>query len=88
MPKLLVINAPTVRELLPMADCIDAMDVAMRAVSAKRMNAPARTFLPLIDNSGVMTMMPASLSEPRAYGLKVLSLHRKNAEAGLPPSKA
>ena len=46
---MLIIGADTVRELLPMPDCIDAMEQAMRAVSNGAVHMPERLVMALPD---------------------------------------
>ena len=48
---LTIINAQEVRQLLPMAECIDVMAGAMAAVSSATIDIPPRQFYPLIDRS-------------------------------------
>jgi hypothetical protein len=45
----LIINSSNTRYLLPMADCIDAMEQAMRAVSRGAVGLPDRLAAPLPD---------------------------------------
>jgi ornithine cyclodeaminase/alanine dehydrogenase-like protein (mu-crystallin family) len=79
-----MIDADSVRTLLPMADCIDAMETAMTAASSGTVSMPPRTIMPLIDNSAYFGVMPGSLAEPRVYGAKIVGLHPANPAAGRP----
>ena len=79
-----VITAAQVRELLPMAECVESMESAMLASSAGTVTIPPRLITPLIDNSGFFALMPGSSSELGSYGAKIISLHESNAELGLP----
>lgn len=81
---LTIINAELVRELLPMADCIDVMAQAMVAASTGTVSIPPRLLTPLIDNSGLFIFMPGSSEEIESYGAKVLSAHPANPAKGLP----
>jgi len=81
---LTVISAREVRQLLPMAECIEVMAVAMAAASSGSIDIPARQFAPLIDDSGLLGLMPGSSKELGSYGAKLISLHRDNPEKGLP----
>jgi ornithine cyclodeaminase len=81
---LAIIDAERVRELLPMADCVDAMADAMVASSTGRIAVPPRIIMPLIDQSGYFAVMPGSSAEPLVYGAKVVSLHPGNPARGLP----
>ncbi len=79
-----IISAAAVRDLLPMADCIDAMEQAMAAASNGDVVFPPRLAAPLIDNSGTLLVMPGSASKPKMYGAKVVSLHPSNPDKGRP----
>jgi len=79
-----VIGAADVRRLLPMADCIDLMAVAMQATSKGEISIPPRLIASLIDNSGLFGLMPGSTLSPRIYGAKVVSLHPNNPAQGRP----
>jgi ornithine cyclodeaminase len=81
---LTIINAEEVRQLLPMAECIDVMADAMAAVSSATIDIPPRQFYPLIDHSADFGLMPGSSRELGNYGVKVISLHGDNPAAGLP----
>jgi ornithine cyclodeaminase len=80
----LIIGAATVRRLLPMPDCIEAMDRAMRAASNGAVEAPARTIAPLADGLSYFIVMPGCLGSPPLYGAKLVSLHPNNPAAGRP----
>lgn len=69
-------------ELLSMQDCIDAMDIAMRASSRGDVVTPQRTHIPLIDATGVLLAMPGSAN--RYYGAKIVGIKDDNAAKGLP----
>lgn len=79
-----IINAEQVRQLLPMSDCIEAMEAAMLAASTGAVALPPRMFTPLIDDSGFLGLMPGSSSELATYGAKIISLHPINPRRGLP----
>jgi len=81
---LLVIRAEEIRELLPVADCIDAMDGAMRAFSAGEVTIPARTIAPLADDRSFFILMPGEMLSPAMYGAKVVGLHPDNPARGRP----
>jgi len=81
---LLVIRAEEIRELLPMADCIGAMDSAMRAFSAGEVTIPARIIAPLGDKRSFFILMPGEMSSPPMYGAKVVGLHPDNPAHGRP----
>jgi len=79
-----IIDATEVRSSLSMAECIDAMAVAMQAVSSGLVSMPLRTVMPLVDKSAFLAVMPGSIADPLVYGAKVISLHPANAAAGRP----
>ena len=81
---LTIINAAGVRKLLPMDECIDAMEPAMIAASSGTLSMPPRLVAPLVDESGLMALMPGSSSEIAVFGAKMLSLIPDNPARGLP----
>ena len=81
---MLILNAAETRRLLPMRDCIDAMEQAMRAVSGGAVVLPDRLVTALPDGESHFFLMPAALAEPPVYGAKVIGLHPSNPAAGRP----
>jgi ornithine cyclodeaminase/alanine dehydrogenase-like protein (mu-crystallin family) len=81
---LLVIRAADVRNLLPMAECIDVMDRAMRAFSAKTVKTPSRIIASLDGDSGYFILMPGEMKSPPVYGAKIVGLHPGNPAQGRP----
>jgi ornithine cyclodeaminase/alanine dehydrogenase-like protein (mu-crystallin family) len=81
---MLIVNAEETRRLLPMAECIDVMDHAMRAASAGGVTAPDRIIAPLGDGSSYFILMPGSMAGAPVYGAKVVSLHPGNPAQGRP----
>jgi ornithine cyclodeaminase/alanine dehydrogenase-like protein (mu-crystallin family) len=79
---LLQIGASEVREALPMADCIDLMAEAMRAVSSGDFDAPPRQVEPL--EGGHFFLMPGSMRRGPCFGAKLMSLIPTNPGRGLP----
>jgi ornithine cyclodeaminase/alanine dehydrogenase-like protein (mu-crystallin family) len=84
MQELKLIDAASVRRLLPMSECIDAMIGAMTAVSSGRVAMPPRILMPLIDRSAYLVVMPGSSADPLVYGTKIVSVHPENAALGRP----
>jgi ornithine cyclodeaminase/alanine dehydrogenase-like protein (mu-crystallin family) len=70
--KILIINGAEVRQLLPMAACMDQMEVALKALGTGEAQNPLRTFTWLPDKSGLLAAMPAIMGE--AMGIKVISV--------------
>ena len=81
---LLIIRAAEIRRLLPMAECIEVMDRAMRAFSAGSVNTPSRTIAPLEGDNGYLILMPGEIQKPPLYGAKIVGLHPGNPERGRP----
>ena len=81
---LTIINAAGVRRLLPMNECIDVMEPAMIAASTGAISMPPRLVAKLIDESGLLVLMPGSSTELAAFGAKVISLIPGNPAKGLP----
>jgi ornithine cyclodeaminase len=77
-----IINARQTRQLLPMSECIDAMEPAMLATSTGDMRIPPRLLFNLVDDSGFFAAMPGSSLE--ALGCKVVSFLPANPSKGLP----
>jgi ornithine cyclodeaminase len=73
-----ILNQTEVEALLPMADCIAAMEAAFRTLSAGGAALPLRTVLRLPDGRSVFGVMPARLADPPALGLKAISVFPGN----------
>lgn len=67
-----------------MADCIEVMEQAMRAVSDGSLQAPERLIAPLPDGLSYFIVMPGALADGSLYGAKLVSLHPGNPGAGRP----
>ena len=81
---LTIVDAAGVRKLLPMSECIDAMEPAMIAATTGAISMPPRLVAPLIDESGTLVLMPGSSTELAAFGAKVINLIPDNPGRGLP----
>jgi ornithine cyclodeaminase/alanine dehydrogenase-like protein (mu-crystallin family) len=73
-----VLRGAEVRELLPMAECIDLMQQTMIAVSEGRVVLPLRSILAMPGDRGMMGMMPGYLADPECFGVKLVSLIPRN----------
>jgi ornithine cyclodeaminase/alanine dehydrogenase-like protein (mu-crystallin family) len=73
-----VLRGVEVRQLLPMAECIDLMQRTMIAVSEGRVVLPLRSILRMPGERGMMGMMPGYLAEPECFGVKLVSLIPRN----------
>jgi thiomorpholine-carboxylate dehydrogenase len=81
----LFLDAQRVRELLPMADLIPAMEQALIDFSAGRAQQPLRTVMAVEPPGGYCYVMPAVA---QAIGVKIVSLYPGNAAKGLPSHMA
>jgi ornithine cyclodeaminase len=73
-----VLRGAEVRELLPMAECIELMQRTMIAVSEGRVVLPLRSILVMPGDRGMMGMMPGYLADPECFGVKLVSLIPRN----------
>jgi ornithine cyclodeaminase/alanine dehydrogenase-like protein (mu-crystallin family) len=73
-----VLRAADVRALLPMSECIDLMQRTMIAVSQGRTVLPLRSVLVMPRGRGLMGNMPAYLTEPECFGVKLVSIMPHN----------
>jgi ornithine cyclodeaminase/alanine dehydrogenase-like protein (mu-crystallin family) len=80
-----LIGSDIVKRLLPVADCIDAMESAFRAIALGRAVQPLRTVIRVPGGRDSLYVMPAHVSDDRADALavKLVSLFPGNAERGL-----
>jgi ornithine cyclodeaminase len=77
---LLVIDRETVRELLPMGDCIELMQEAMVALSTGKTKQTLRQIIPL-EAGAAFGVMPGTA--PQVFGAKVLSVFPGNFARGV-----
>ena len=77
---LLIVDRDTVRELLPMADCVPLMREAMIALSTGRTRQVLRQIIPLEDGAAFGVMPGAS---PETFGAKLISVFPGNFAKGL-----
>lgn len=80
--QLRVINPRQVIDLLPMSECIELMDGAMRAASSGDAVMPLRAKMGLPDG-GMLGWMPGSLGTPDVFGMKLVSVFPDNFAAGM-----
>jgi ornithine cyclodeaminase len=76
--RILVVNQDEVPRLLPMAECMDAMAAALRALAEGSALVPLRTVLRLPGDKGAFAVMPAYLAAPPAIGLKAITVFPGN----------
>ncbi len=73
-----ILRGAEVRQLLPMAECIDLMQRTMIAVSEGRVVLPLRSIMVMPNDRGMMGVMPGYLAEPECFGVKLISLIPRN----------
>ncbi|MDR7511746.1 MAG: ornithine cyclodeaminase family protein, partial [Armatimonadota bacterium] len=74
----LVLGQDDVGNLLPMGECIAAMERALAALSAGEAVMPLRSIMWLPGRRGALGTMPAFLPEAGVFGLKVISVFPDN----------
>jgi ornithine cyclodeaminase len=72
--RVLVVNEPGVRELLPMGACVDLMRGVLAALARGDAVLPLRHLMRLPDGTGLLGVMPGYLGDPRSFGLKAVSV--------------
>lgn len=68
-----VLNAKQLSAALSHADCIAALEPAMRAVSAGDVIQPLRQYMQIPHTAGKFTTMPGYLGQPRSFGVKLVA---------------
>jgi alanine dehydrogenase len=81
--EILVLNQSEVTALLPMAECMDVMADALRALARGDAILPLRTVIRIPDGPNAFGAMPAYLGTPGALGIKVISVFPENSGVGL-----
>jgi ornithine cyclodeaminase len=81
--ELLVLSGDDVRRLMPMRDCIEIVEAAMRVVSRGGAELPLRFGLFLPGTRNILAVMPGYLAEPQSLGAKVIAVYPDNAGRGL-----
>jgi ornithine cyclodeaminase/alanine dehydrogenase-like protein (mu-crystallin family) len=74
----LLISQAQVNRLLTMAECIQVMEQAFRALAGGDTLQPLRQVMWLPDKSGVLATMPAYLGDKETMGLKAISVFPGN----------
>ncbi|HEY2953756.1 MAG TPA: ornithine cyclodeaminase family protein [Candidatus Eisenbacteria bacterium] len=69
-----VVSDSEVRALLPMADCIEVMAATLATVARGDAVLPLRSTVWLPDRRGLLGLMPAYVGDPRAIGIKVVTV--------------
>lgn len=73
-----ILNQAQVTELLPMEECVEVMERALRTLAEGGAVLPLRTVLRLPDGRGIFGVMPAHLGSPSALGLKAIAVFPGN----------
>ena len=73
-----VLRGAEVRQLLPMAECIELMHRTMIAVSERRVVLPLRSVMVMPGGLGMLGNMPGYLADPECFGVKLVSLIPRN----------
>lgn len=80
----LLLDEPTIRQLLPMDELIPAMAHALADFSAGRVTQPLRTVLEVGAAKNYFGVMPAWLPSQDALGTKLVTVFASNTARGLP----
>ena len=77
-----MINQQQVIDLLPMSECIELMDGAMRAASSRDAVMPLRAKMDL-PYGGMLGWMPGALGNPDVFGMKLVAVFPGNFAHGM-----
>jgi ornithine cyclodeaminase len=81
--KMLILNEAEVAQLLPMPECISAMEQAFSALARGEAHQPLRTIFRPPEVRGVLAMMPTFRAGPSPlFGLKAICVFPGNAAIG------
>jgi ornithine cyclodeaminase/alanine dehydrogenase-like protein (mu-crystallin family) len=81
--KVLIFSQDDVLRLLPMAECIEVMDQALRSLAQNKVTLPLRSILKPAGVKGVLAQMPAfRAGEQPLFGLKAICVFPGNAKIG------
>ena len=78
---MLVLNREAVAASLSHRDCIDALDGAMRAVSAGQTIMPLRQYMQIPNRPAKFTLMPGYTAAPECFGVKIVSKVPREADS-------
>lgn len=78
-----LLNQAEVTRLLPMAECIEVMDAALRTLALGGAVLPLRTVLRIPGGANLFGVMPAHLNDPPALGLKAIGVFPSNEATDL-----
>jgi ornithine cyclodeaminase len=69
-----IVSQNQVQVLLPMAECVEVVEEALRALARGEVVLPLRQLMRLPDRSGLLGLMPAHLGPGQIMGVKVISV--------------
>ncbi|MGQ0720448.1 MAG: ornithine cyclodeaminase family protein [Candidatus Eiseniibacteriota bacterium] len=69
-----ILSDADVRRLLPLRECLDVMEEALKTLSRGDALHPLRSLLRIPDGSGLLGLMPAYLGTPPCIGIKVVTV--------------
>lgn len=81
---ILVVNHRDVDRLLPMAECIDVMETAMRCTALGTTRQLLRFEVRLPAGTGKLTAMLGCMNDPDCFGAKLVSVFPQNFNSGQP----
>lgn len=76
-----ILNREAVAESLSHAECIEAVEAAMRAVSRGDTIMPLRRYMDIPRHGGKFTLMPGYLGKPCTFGVKIVSKYPRSADS-------
>ena len=76
--QILIVNQSEVRQLLPMAECIEVMAEALKTLARGQVILPLRPVMWLPEKVGALGMMPAYVGDLQIMGLKIVSVFPGN----------
>ncbi len=77
-----VLGAAAIESLLPITQCVEVVDRAMRCLSSQQVISPLRTVMQLAPPNA-MGIMPGAMLDHGRFGVKVLALYPGNTALGL-----
>jgi ornithine cyclodeaminase/alanine dehydrogenase-like protein (mu-crystallin family) len=76
--RLVVLDRDAVVRLLPMDECVDVMARALATAASGNAILPLRPMIRLPESPNIFALMPAYLGDPKAVGVKVLTVFPVN----------
>lgn len=78
-----IFNQDAIRRLLPMDQCIEVMERALRALAGGAAIQPLRSAMRLPGAPRLLGVMPGWLGDPQVLGIKVITIFPDNGATGL-----